>query len=353
MHRPRITKKQQEELADYAKLQATAAEDAAKLVAKQLKLTELGVQFRNTKQSLVAQTTKTEAANAKVQELEVLLVEKDAELTKLTTEFKQARDAAADIKGKHKDEVKKHKDAFSNYKTSQRLKRSESGLPDRVTKNWLQTELLKKYEETTSAAAIRRHTLVPRGTYVSVCNEFDSLRKEHDGISTANAGLVADLEKVTSQLEQETARVGKLEQKYKAKAATIEAELTEQQMTVSEYAAKIRKLKTEVKSLQQGIMLENQILLSSSMGCGRGGGGLGSSGRGRMTPGSNSFVNGHQTFMINTPQGQMISPMQRRLGRVLQPQPENIPTTPVSQGLFNKFLMFKRMQKMASMSGQF
>ena len=94
-------------------------------------------------------------------------------------------------------------------------------------------------------------------------------------------------------------------------------------------------------------------IFGDRVGCGRGGGGLGSSGRGRMTPGSNSFVNGHQTFMINTPQGQMISPMQRRLGRVLQPQPENIPTTPVSQGLFNEFLMFKRMQKMASMSGQF
>ena len=58
---------------------------------------------------------------------------------------------------------------------TEKAKNKAKGFPDRVTKKWLENELLAKYAAATGAATIRRHKLIPKEDYTHVSTELTNV----------------------------------------------------------------------------------------------------------------------------------------------------------------------------------
>ena len=58
---------------------------------------------------------------------------------------------------------------------AEKTKNKAKGFPDRVTKKWLENELLAKYAAASGAATIRRHRLIPKEDYTQVSTELTNV----------------------------------------------------------------------------------------------------------------------------------------------------------------------------------
>ena len=184
----------------------------------------------------------------------------NAELQTLNTQIAELEEKLVAAQQKahgFKADVVDAKAALIQFKKDTKDKKKELGLPDRVTKKWLENELIDKYLGST-AAQEQRHQLVLKEKYAELELEVKGLekqRKADDALCTDLNNKLCDLARekvaVEGQVEilQESREAFEKKQEGKNKALFEEKKLLEENLEMC--AKTIRGLKSQLRMVWQ------------------------------------------------------------------------------------------------------
>ena len=354
-------------LKNYASLQSASYLYKSKIETRNSRIATLGTTLRNMKSRLeIAQQQATEAAkrdggqgaadataefeakileqNVSIHELEMNLESKVNELAALVLSSKKKLDS----------EYKKFKDR---------------GLPDQITKKWLEGELQIKYSAEKKAAARRRHVFIEKGehTYLSkelkTANEQTELSKttvsELEGEIKTLAEAHTTLGKAHDELVERLAEKKEDKETLVAKQVEVVAGLKDNVKILNESG---QAMETRIRQLQQEVRLakldvggkENSLVLANSMGNNVVMGGLG---MGPATPQQGndnaSMFGSQQSFGFSTPQAGSqqsfgFSTPQANFGNMMgaqqhhQQQKQNTKGNSATMAMFQQYLKFQQ-----------